>query len=233
MTAIAARFFGLAIAAAALAAHGQGIRLPDGPGASLVYAKCQTCHDLQYVVEAKGLLPAQWRAVIASMHDYGLTATDDENAQLLKYLTAYLGPNAPPAPAAPAGNQVAPADGRTVYAQNCAPCHGPEGHGQPGNFPPLAANPDLAIDDAFPVLVVLHGLSGAIDVDGNAYDATMPPFDHLSNADIAAVINFVRTAWGDPRAKAAAPLTADSVASRRAQSMTPAEVRAYRARSKR
>jgi hypothetical protein len=31
-----------------------------------------------------GLLPAQWHAVIASMHDYGLTATEPEDAQLLE-----------------------------------------------------------------------------------------------------------------------------------------------------
>ena len=234
MRQIAARLFGFALIAAAFAAQGQGIRLPDGPGASLVYAKCQTCHDLQYVIDAKGLLPAQWRAVIASMHDYGLTATDDENAQLVKYLTTYLGPNAPPAPAAiPSGARSAPADGRSVYAQNCAACHGPDGHGQPGSFPPLAGNPDIAIDDVFPALVVLHGLSGAIEVGDAHYDGTMPPFDHLSNADIAAVIDFVRSAWGDPRAKAAAPMTADSVAKLRAQAMTPAEVHAWRARAKR
>ena len=53
--------------ASAGAAWAAGIRLPEGPGVNLVYAKCRTCHDLQYVVDAKGLLPAQWKAVIASM----------------------------------------------------------------------------------------------------------------------------------------------------------------------
>ncbi|MFI4952272.1 MAG: c-type cytochrome [Burkholderiales bacterium] len=226
-----ARLVGAALLAASIAAWGESIHLPDGPGANLVYAKCQTCHDLQYVVDAKGLLPAQWRAVIASMHDYGLTATEQENAQLLQYLTTYLGRNAPLAPASP-GQQPATADGRAVYEQNCATCHGAEGRGQPGYFPPLAGNPDLAKNSVFPVLVVLHGISGAIEVDGHTYEGSMPAFDHLSNAEIAAVLSFVRDTWaartpGLP----AESITPESVATQRERAMTPAEVHTYRAKS--
>lgn len=231
MPTVFVRLAGAALLAASVAAWGEGIHLPDGPGANLVYAKCQTCHDLQYVVDAKGLLPAQWHAVIASMHDYGLTASEQENAQLLQYLTTYLGPNAPPAPASP-GQPAAAADGRAIYEQNCATCHGAEGRGQPGYFPPLAGNPDLAKNTVFPVLVVLHGLSGAIEVDGHIYDGSMPPFDHLSDADIAAVLSFVRDGWvaRTPRLPAES-ITSESVATQRERAMTPAEVHAYRARS--
>lgn len=221
------------LAAGVVAAWGEGIRLPDGPGADLVYAKCQTCHDLQYVVDAKGLLPAQWRAVIASMHDYGLTATEQENAELLQYLTIYLGRNAPPTPTS-LGQQAAATDGRVVYERNCAACHGAEGRGQPGYFPPLAGNPDVAKDSAFPVLVVLHGMSGAIEVDGRTYEGSMPPFDHLSNAEIAAVLNFVRGGWaGHMLAPAPESIAQENVARQREHTMTPAEVHAYRARAAR
>lgn len=221
-----------ALLAAALApAWAADITLPEGPGANLVYAKCRTCHDLQYVVDAKGLVPAQWRAVIASMHDYGLTATKDEDAALLQYLTTYLGPNPPPAPAkssANPANAAATADGRAIYTQNCATCHGPEGKGQPGLYPPLASNRDLARDNGmFPVTVVLHGIAGAIDVGGTRYDSAMPAFGHLSDAEIAAVVNYIRSAWGNV-AQPPAGITADIVAQRRAKAMTPADVHAYR-----
>jgi mono/diheme cytochrome c family protein len=203
------------------------IRLPQGPGVNVVYAKCQTCHDLQYVADSKGLLPNQWRSVIASMKDYGLTATDEETKEILAYLTTYMGPNPPPAAKAPAQKQTGTADGATMFAQNCASCHGAKGSGQPGYFPPLAGNPDLAQDTLFPVMVVLHGLSGPITVNGDHYDGSMPPFGHLSDVEIAAVVNFVRGAWGNSPA-GTTPVTPEMVAQQRKHDMTPGGVHEYR-----
>jgi mono/diheme cytochrome c family protein len=218
---------GLVLAAAgSLAAN---LRLPEGPGVNLVYAKCRTCHDLQYVLDAKGLVPAQWTAVIASMHDYGMTATQEEDAELARYLSTYLGPNPPPVAAAksaaPAVN-ASVADGTALYMQNCSTCHGPDGRGQVRTFPPLAGNPDLARDDgAFPVTVVLHGMEGPIRVGDATYDAAMPTFDHLSDAEIAAIVNYVQKTFGN----GAATITPSMVAERRAKPMAPKDVHAYRA----
>lgn len=60
----------------------------------------------------------------------------------------------------------------------------------------------------------------------------MPAFDHLSNAEIAAVLSFVRDTWaartpGLP----AESITPESVATQRERAMTPAEVHTYRAKS--
>jgi mono/diheme cytochrome c family protein len=218
------------LAVGATVAAAADLRLPEGPGVNLVYAKCQTCHDLQYVIDAKGLLPAQWRAVIASMHDYGLTATKEEDDALARYLTTYLGQASPPAASTPAsGASSTAADAGTLYQQTCAACHGAQGRGQPGAFPPLAGNRDLAIDDgAFPIAVVLYGIEGPIEVDGATYDAAMPPFGQLSDADIAALVNYVHGAWGND-ALAAPRVTPGQVAQRRAKPMTPADVHAQRA----
>lgn len=221
-----------------MATPAAGIELPQGPGVDLVYAECRTCHDLQYVRDAKGLLPAQWKAVIASMRDYGYKPSADTEARLLAYLTAYLGPGAPPAAAATGAasstheTREAPAtkiaiDGHQVFAQNCAGCHGAEGRGQPGYFPPLAGNPDLAKDRLLTVLVVLHGLSGSIDVAGKTYQGSMPPFDHLSDTEVAAVVNYVQSAWGNV-APGQAKIDAATIAAQRSRTMTPADVLAYR-----
>ena len=43
---------------------------------------------------------------------------------------------------------------------------------------------------------VLHGLSGKM-IDGRTYPAQMPPFIHLTDAEIAAVIDHERTSWGN------------------------------------
>ena len=56
----------------------------------------------------------------------------------------------------------------------------------------------------------------------------MPPFGHLSDVDIAALVNYVHRAWGS-NALPGPDVTAAQVAQRRAKPMTSAEVHAYRA----
>lgn len=230
LLAVAALGLGLVGAAAAAGTSDVVRSLPDGPGVKLVYARCQTCHSLQYVIEAKGLLPNQWQALIASMKDYGLEISPQDTKEVLAYLTTYLGPNPPPA--APPATAIAPEkiDGETAFKQSCTACHGVDGAGQPGNYPPLAGNPDLFASREFPVLVVLNGISGPIKVKGASYDGTMPSFSHLSDAEIAATVNFVRGAWGNQSAAAALkPVTAKLVGRLRAQPLSPTEVHARRA----
>jgi mono/diheme cytochrome c family protein len=101
------------------------------------------------------------------------------------------------APSAGAADPGAPgvaaaAEGEAVYAAaGCAGCHGPEGGGGVG--PVLAGNANL--NNAS--LVVRQILQGG-DV--------MPPFaDRLSDEEIAAVANYIRTAWGNAAAEMIAP----------------------------
>jgi mono/diheme cytochrome c family protein len=204
--------------------------LPQGPGRDLVYGQCRTCHDLQSLVDSAGIPRDAWAAVLKDMRQYGLRLTPDQHDKILEYLAVYLGPNPPPAAkAAPAGT--ATADGQTLYAQNCVACHQPDGKGVPGQFPPLAGNRDLFLDRLFPVYVVLNGLSGEATIEGQQFKATMPPFGHLPDASIAAVVNHVRSAWGNAALRPAEmpELDAAAVAKARQKPMTPAEVLAYRA----
>lgn len=216
--------------ASTAAASGTVNSLPDGHGVNLVYAKCQTCHSLQYVTDAKGLLPNQWQSLLAGMKDYGLEISPQDTKEVLAYLTTYLGPNPPPAAAPVAAAATGKIDGRTVFEQNCSACHGATGAGHPGSYPPLAGNPDLFASHDFPVLVVLNGITGPIKVKGVSYDESMPSFSHLSDAEIAAAVNFVRNAWGNQSAAAAPkPVTAERVSQLRAQPLSPTEVHARRA----
>jgi len=221
---------GIALIAGAVGARG-AVSLPEGPGAKLVYANCQTCHGLENVVESKGLLPAQWRAVLQTMKDYGCPLAAPAEQEILQYLVTYLGSAPPPqASRAPEASTLsggpAKADGAAVYASNCTSCHGVDGRGRPGSFPPLAGNPDLAKNAQFPVLVLLHGLSGPIEVNGARFDGAMPPFDHLSDAEIAAVVNHLRAAGRD--AAPAESVTPEQVAELRKRDVAPAQVRAAR-----
>lgn len=89
-------------------------------------------------------------------------------------------------------------DGATAYAV-CASCHQPGGQGIPGAFPPLAGHaPELyAADPDFPVLVLLYGMMGAIEVEGSTYNGLMPSHVHLGDAELAAILNHVMTAFGN------------------------------------
>jgi mono/diheme cytochrome c family protein len=99
------------------------------------------------------------------------------------------------------GQQVAAAPdvrGDQVFAGVCQPCHQSHGSGIPGQYPPLAGSEWLLADHETPVRVLLHGLAGPIVVKGRAFNNRMPAFhDKLSNEEVAAVITWVRSQWGN------------------------------------
>jgi len=105
--------------------------------------------------------------------------------------------------------------GRTLFAANCSACHQASGEGLPGAFPSLKGDSVVNKDDASKQIhVVLDGLQGG-KVGGVVYASPMPPFAKmLSDADIADIINYERSAWGNHGKL----VTAAQVASERANS---------------
>jgi ubiquinol-cytochrome c reductase cytochrome b subunit len=88
--------------------------------------------------------------------------------------------------------------GASVFSQNCSSCHGAQGQGVPGSFPPLAGNPVVTGDPSKVIGIVLGGLHGSISVNGQAYNGQMPPWKGtLTNKQIADVITFIRSSWGN------------------------------------
>jgi mono/diheme cytochrome c family protein len=124
--------------------------------------------------------------------------------------------------------------GAAIYATNCAGCHQANGEGVPGAFPPLAGHlaEVVAAENgrAYLINVLLFGLEGPITVNGQTYDGTMPAWSFLSDADIAAVLNYALNAWGNQTNLPAgfAPVAAEEVAAARATTMTPADVHTLR-----
>lgn len=214
----------------ASAGASERIELPPGPNRDLVYAKCRVCHDLQYVVESAGITRDNWQALLEDMKSYGLRIPKADHDKILEYLGTYLGPNPPKTGTAESPAPEKTVDGRAVFERNCSSCHQAEGQGLPGTFPPLAGNPDLYLDPLFPVYVLLNGLEGPLTVKGSAYQATMPPFDHLPDADIAAVVTYVRGAWGNDelRPEGFEDIDAAAVGEARSKPMEPKQVHAYR-----
>lgn len=206
------------------------IELPAGPNRDLVYARCRTCHDLQYVVDSAGITRDNWAALVEDMGRYGLRIPDAERDKIVEYLGTYLGPNPPKVAAANTPPAPAAMDGKAVFMRQCTSCHQPEGTGLPKTFPPLAGNADLFLDRLFPVYVVLNGLEGPITVKGEHYQAMMPPFGHLSDAEIAAVVTYVREAWGNGqlRPHGFVDVDAATVKEARKKPMSAEKVYAYR-----
>jgi len=89
-------------------------------------------------------------------------------------------------------------EGRRVYEAKCATCHGSDGKGYPPHYPPLANNQSIETESAVnPIRMVLNG-GYPPGTRKNPYPYGMPPFaQELSDAEIAAVVTYIRTAWGN------------------------------------
>jgi ubiquinol-cytochrome c reductase cytochrome b subunit len=110
------------------------------------------------------------------------------------------------APGGAAPGSGSAAKGQAIYTQNCVSCHQANGQGTPAVFPPLAANPYVTGPPTPVIHTLLYGLAGA-KVEGKDYNAQMPAWKGtLTNADIASVITYIRTSWGN---KASAVTEAD------------------------
>jgi len=117
--------------------------------------------------------------------------------------------------------QAQAAEGQKVYMMVCFACHQPTGLGIPNLFPPLAGSdwanapkPDRI------VRIVLHGLSGPVNIKGQPFNSPapmMPPQGAMLNdTQIANVLTYVRNSFGNS-----------------ATSVTPDEVKAIRAQENR
>lgn len=87
-------------------------------------------------------------------------------------------------------------DGKVLYQSYCASCHMVDGQGIKGTFPPLANVPWVRDQDKF-IQVVLHGLQEKIVVAGVEYNELMPAFQFLTDHEIAEIVSYVRTNFGN------------------------------------
>jgi mono/diheme cytochrome c family protein len=117
------------------------------------------------------------------------------------------------------GAAAAAAQGKRVYEQVCGLCHGVDGLGKPGQAPPLAGS-EWVIAKGHNRLahIPLAGINGAISVGGKDWNLGMAAMGAaLSDADLAAVLTYIRSSWGNK----AGDVTADDIKSIRAGMSRP------------
>lgn len=108
------------------------------------------------------------------------------------------------------------AGGADLYRIQCSACHGPEGKGIPGVFPPLAGSDFLRDHREQALRAPMEGLQEPIVVNGVKYQAQMPAVA-LRDEQMVELFDFIFTAWGNQL-----PTTSkEEIAAARARSRFP------------
>ena len=105
-------------------------------------------------------------------------------------------PAAKKAKPAVAGPAAAVLKGKSIYTQYCLTCHQADGGGVSGLNPPLTKTDYVLGDKTRLVNVLLNGLQG-VDIDGEPYHNVMPAQAQLTDQQIADVLTYVRSNFGN------------------------------------
>lgn len=121
-------------------------------------------------------------------------------------------------------------DGARLYGLLCVSCHQRSGMGQRGLAPSLVGTSWVLGSEDRLVRILLHGMTGPVTVDGATFNGDMPRSPARRDEEIAAIVTYVRRAWGNT----AAPVAPQAVArireatSDRRQPWTVPELKAIR-----
>ncbi len=105
--------------------------------------------------------------------------------------------------------------GKVLFEQNCALCHNPDGMGKPAQAPPLAGSEWVLTAGVNRLIRIPQvGLAGPIEVKGQVWNLPMAAMGVMySDDDLAAVLSYIRNAWGNK----ASLVTAEQVKKVRAE----------------
>ena len=121
----------------------------------------------------------------------------------------------PVASSAKAAMQASMNRGKQVYLEQCLACHQADAGGVQNMNPPLIKTKWILGDKTTLVQVVLKGMTGEVDIEGETYHNVMAPHNDLTDQQIADVLTYVRNNFGN-----------------KASAVTAAEVKMIRAKTK-
>ncbi len=90
-----------------------------------------------------------------------------------------------------------PINDSAIYTTYCLPCHQANGQGQEDIYPPLAGSEWVNGKNENLIRVILFGKQGEMQVNNRMYNQTMPAHYFLSDEQLAHVISYIRTSFGN------------------------------------
>ena len=87
--------------------------------------------------------------------------------------------------------------GKAVYNQYCLACHQSDGLGVHGMHPPLGPGSWVGKDPKELVAMLIKGLNGKVEVNGEVYNSFMPSQAQLTDQEMADVLSYVRSSFGN------------------------------------
>ena len=91
----------------------------------------------------------------------------------------------------------APGSGQEIYTRYCATCHMGDGNGIENAFPPIRETEWANGDKGRLIRLVLYGMQGPLEVKGKTYNNVMTPHGFLTDEQVAAVLTYVRSNFGN------------------------------------
>ena len=158
--------------------------------------------DTQHIVSllrtgtsARGAVTGPMAQVVLGSTQHLSAADLTAMATFLKALPQSEVPAVPVARAPPPG----PASvGGKLYEKHCAQCHGMDGQGVAGAYPPLAGNRAVTMKATANLVQIVMNGGFAPATQGNPRPFGMPPFVLvMSDAETALLLTYVRSAWGN------------------------------------
>src|SRR3546814_7349364 len=87
--------------------------------------------------------------------------------------------------------------GEKVYSIYCGTCHQRNGQGASGRFPPLANTKYVTGNKNLLISIVLKGMEGPLEENGEEFNGTMPQHSFLKDEEIANVLHYIRQNFGN------------------------------------
>ena len=161
--------------------------------------------DTRHIVALLKDGTAPGASVSGPMADVVFRSTQHLNDADLTAMAVYLKklPDSTPAPAdtptqPPRRDAGTLERGARIYDQRCAYCHGDAGQGAAGAYPPLAGNRAVNLETPVNLIQMVRQGGFLPSTAGNPRPFGMPPFGHvLDDNEIADVLTYVRSAWGN------------------------------------
>ena len=146
-------------------------------------------------MSARGTAAGPMAEVVAASTQY-LTPADAQ--AIAAYLKTVPAPSGDTRPSAAAPDAALMQRGRELYGNQCAQCHQEDGKGHALAWPALAGNSSVTAPAARNAIrVVLEGGFAPVTA-ANPQPHGMPPFGQsLDDADVAAVVTYIRNSWGN------------------------------------